>query len=177
MNPSQNNNLPPAFDIDYKRLVLLLLPTFLRKSRLFAFLTAMTVGIDNLYSAFKSNRNANITRIRSNGQVCYLQGTLNNELDPTTRLITIKDGEPEGNWLMAYDQGYHNQLLIRKEPGGETGVHLVYSEEKISNNASTFYVSVPWANTKEKESNTNHLRALLNEYKLLSKKYNIIFKS
>lgn len=156
------------YQIDYKRLVLLILPTFLRKPRLFAFLCALTFGISELHAKFMKNRDRNLLRIKRNGQVCYLRGMLNEELDPDSRRIKIEDGEAEGNWIFAMDEEEAYQLLV-----SGAGI-LVYSENLIIENTAFFYVSVPW-NSGDTNLN-NRLRNYLNEYKLLSKKYIIHYE-
>ena len=176
------------FELDYKRLVLLLLPTFLRRPRIYAFLTAMTFGVEELHRQFTRQRDANLLRCRRNGQVCYLRALLNDELDPVQRRITLEDASQPGNWLMIYDETASYQTLIRSEPGtdsnfipisnpyadsvpnsGYTPVHILYDEAAILENTSFFTVTVPW--NAQMEDSTNRLRSLLNEYKLLSKTY------
>lgn len=172
------------YQIDYKRLVLLLLPTFLRRSRIYAFLTAMTFGVEELHRQFSRQRETNLLRCRRNGQVCYLRALLNDELDPVQRRITLKDASQPGNWLMIYDENASYQTLIRSEPGtdsnfipisnldsnpGASPVHILYDEAAILENTSFFTVTVPWS--VKMEDSTNRLRSLLNEYKLLSKTY------
>lgn len=176
------------FEIDYKRLVLLLLPTFLRRARIYAFLTAMTFGVEELYRQFLRQRDVNLLRLRRNGQVCYLRALLNDELDPVQRRITLEDATQPGDWVMIYSETASYQTLIRSEPGtdsnplpnsnpdsnpvpvsGSAPVHILYDEAGILENTSFFTVTVPW-NVKMEDS-TNRLRSLLNEYKLLSKTY------
>lgn len=169
----------PLFKIDYKRLVLLLLPTFLRQPRIFAFLMALTSAVAALYDAFKDKRTANLIRIRRNGQTCYLQKLLNDEMDAHSgRRIVISDGTMAGDWLLARDEKEAYQLFISEEvylPGTPVPVsridNLVYSEALIISNTAFFYVSVPWKNTDEDLD--NKLRSYLNEFKLISKKYKI----
>ena len=171
------------FEIDYKRLVLLLLPTFLRRPRIYAFLTAMTFGVEELHRQFSRQRDANLLRCRRNGQVCYLRALLNDELDPVQRRITLEDASQPGNWLMIFDESTSYQTLIRSEPGTDSNfipisnpisnpgaaVHILYDEAAILENTSFFTVTVPW--NVQMEDSTNRLRSLLNEYKLLSKTY------
>lgn len=156
-------SLMRLFQIDYKRLVLLLLPTFLRKPRLFAFVCALVFSISELHVKFLKSRNANLLRIKRNGQVCYLRGLLNDELDPIERRIQVTDATAEGDWVFAMSEGEAYQLLINAE-----GV-LVYSEDLIIGNTAFFNVLVPWG--KEQADLNNRLCNFLNEYKLLSKKY------
>lgn len=156
------------YQIDYKRLVVLLLPTFLRKPRIFAFLCALTFSVSELHSRFLRNRDANLLRLKRNGQTCYLRGMLNDELDSGERRITITDGSEEGDWVFAYDEAAPYPLLLDAE-----GV-MVYAEALIIANTAFFYVDVPWSES-EKDKN-NRLRNFLNEYKLLSKRYIIRYE-
>lgn len=153
------------FQIDYKRLVLLLLPTFLRRPRIFAFLTAFVFGISEIHARFLKSREAALCRIRRNGQVCHLGGMLNDEFDPALRRITITDGDAEGDWLMAMHADQPYQLFVGN------GDEFVYAESLIIANTAIFYVCVPWPQSDVNQ--TNRMRNLLNEYKLLSKKYTI----
>lgn len=158
------------FQIDYRRLVLLLLPTFLRRPRIYAFLSAMVFGVGELHRQFTRSRDANLLRCRRNGQVCYLRALLNDELDPVQRRITLDDASQPGEWVMIFDENASYQTLIQSEPGKESkAVHILYDEGSILENTSFFTVTVPW-NVKMEDS-TNRLRSLLNEYKLLSKTY------
>lgn len=151
------------YQIDYKKLVVLLLPTFMRKPRLFAFLHALIFGISELHVKFLKSRNANLLRIKRNGQVCYLRGLLNDELDPVGRRILITDVTAEEDWIFALDESDAYQLLIN------TAGEIVYSEDLIIGNTAFFNVSVPWTN--DNTNLNNRLRDFLNKYKILSKNY------
>lgn len=156
------------YQIDYKRLALLLLPTFLRKPRIFAFLSAFVFGVSVLHNRFMKNRTANLLRIKRNGQVCYLKGMLNDELDPDKMRIRITDQDVEGDWVFAMDEEEPYQLFIDNK-----GI-TVYGEGLIITNTAFFYVSVPW---KKEDTNMNdRMKSFLNEYKLLSKKYIISYE-
>lgn len=158
------------FQIDFRRLVLLILPPCLRFPRIYALLLALTFGIEEIYRSFSRQRDTNLTRLRRNGQVCYLRALLNDELDPEQRRITIDDASQPGEWLMIYDESESYQLLINREPGtSDDPVHILYDESTILENTSFFTVTVPWSDNMN--DLTNRLRSLLNEYKLLSKTY------
>lgn len=158
------------FKIDYKRLVLLLLPPCLRYPRIYALLLALTFGIEGLYRSFSRQREADLTRLRRNGQVCYLRALLNEELDPEQQRIRIGDASLPGEWIMAYTESAAYQLLINTEPGTEgRPVPVLYDEAAILENTSFFTVYVPW--NEDMDDMTNRLRSLMNGYKLLSKTY------
>lgn len=151
------------YQIDYKKLVLLLLPTPLRKSRMFAFLCALTFGVTALHEQFLKSRDRHLLRLRRNGQVCYLRGILNDEFDTKERRIRITDGKEGGDWVVARDEEEAYQLLVAGDGP------MLYSEELIVVDADFFSVYVPWG--KEEENKNTRLRSCLNEYKLISKKY------
>lgn len=154
-----------VFQINYKRLVLLILPTFLRQPRIFAFLTAMTFAVDELHSRFVKNREGNLFRLQLNGQVCYLRKLLKEKLD---QRIKLSDGDTDGDWVFALNEEEPYQLLI------ENDGTMVYKDNLIIKNEAYFIVSVPWLESDEDKN--NRLRSFLNEYKLLSKKYIIRYE-
>lgn len=156
------------YQIDYKKLVVLLLPTFMRKPRLFAFVRALTFSLSELYTQFSENRERNLDQIQLNGQVCYLRKMLNDELDSEKRRIMITDETETGSWVFAFIEGDAYQLLVDR-PG-----ITVYSESLIIADTAYFHVSVPWG--KEDDNLNNRLRNFLNKYKLLSKKYTISYE-
>lgn len=116
------------FQIDYRRLVVLLLPTFLRRSRMYAFLTGMVFGVEELHRRFTRSRDANLLRCRRNGQVCYLRALLNDELDAVQRRIRLDDASQPGEWVMIYDENASYQTLVGSERG--------YGGNPISNSIS-----------------------------------------
>lgn len=128
------------FQIDYRRLVLLLLPTFLRRFRIYAFLTAMTFGVEELHRQFTRSRDTNLLRLRRNGQVCYLRALLNDELDPVQRRITLEDASQPGEWVMIYDENASYQTLIQSEPGNG-GNPISNSNFQSGSNSGTDSVS------------------------------------
>ena len=65
------------FEIDLKKLVLQLLPTFYRQQLIFGVLRAALGGLQAVYDAFTKARVAHIYRLTHNGQVCYLRAVLN----------------------------------------------------------------------------------------------------
>lgn len=80
------------FNINFHKLVVLLLPTFLRKAKLVAYLTALITPVKIMYDDFVAARAANLYKLAHNGQVCYLRKALNDSFDPAQRRIIITDG-------------------------------------------------------------------------------------
>jgi hypothetical protein len=79
------------YKIDYNRLILLFLPTFWRKPRMFGFLKALVSPIDSLYKNWSLTRDYNLEILNYNSQRCYMRGVLNDRYDPDDRRITISN--------------------------------------------------------------------------------------
>lgn len=78
------------FEIDLKRFVLQLLPTFYRQPLIFGLLRAALVGLQAVYDQFAEARAAHTYRLTHNGQVCYLRAVLNDAFkSPTGRVFKI----------------------------------------------------------------------------------------
>jgi hypothetical protein len=88
------------YKIDFDRLILLLMPTFLRKPVLFGFVKALVSPVASLHYKWEQMRVANLLTLSYNGQRCYLRGVLNDRYDPDLRRIYI-DEVPElsGNYI------------------------------------------------------------------------------
>src|ERR1035437_5972871 len=78
--------------IDYDRLLLWLLPPFLRKPVMLSWLTALITPIKSLYVDFVAYAAFSDYKLRGTGQVCSLIRVLNDRFDSTLRRIRIEDG-------------------------------------------------------------------------------------
>ncbi len=79
------------FDIDFRYLVTILLPTKLRKERLIAFLRLINSHLKQIYSEFKNYRNLKLYDINFTGQVMYIEKKLQDMFSCSG--IYIADGE------------------------------------------------------------------------------------
>jgi hypothetical protein len=175
--------------IDYKRLVVQLLPTFMRFPALYALLYAMVYPVSTLRDRFLKNRADNLYKINQTGQVCYLRGMLNDNFDPTQRRILLIDGV-NSDWQFTYKEQTFN-TTDKGEPlyvaaansitsdslGNST---LVFSGNTIVNipkrgsiGALGFDFSIKLPMELRGVADENHLKALVNYYKLASKRYDI----
>ncbi len=159
------------FEINYKKLVVLLLPTFLRKESIVAFLRAATAPVSTLHDEFTRNRNDNLFRLRMNGQRCHLRAVLNAKFPEAQNNIHIVEENLEGEWQYAWDEEYdpYNYLLLIAEEGT-----LFWNLPAIIRDKSGFTVVVP-ANLED-DNTTATIRSLVNNYKLLSKPYTIRYE-
>jgi hypothetical protein len=106
-----------------------------------------------------------------NGQVCYLRRVLNDALPEANNQISIDGGERLGEWLIVWDEDFDSYLHYTEITDSGT---MVWDESAISDNLNNFVVHVPRAVFNA--NNDAKIRALLNEYKLLSKSYTIIYE-
>jgi hypothetical protein len=159
------------FEINYKRLALLLLPTFLRRDVIVAFLRAMTMPAVTLYDLFMSNRKNNLYKLKMNGQVCYLRRVLNDAFPSANGAIQIESSKSVGGWQYAWDKDYDPYLryLLIADEGT-----IFRDKSAILQSVNGFIVSVPRA--LHSVNNDAKLRSLLNAYKLLGKSYTIIYE-
>ena len=79
------------YDVNFKRLALLLLPTFWRRPLFAAMAYAAVSPLQYLHTRFILWKRGGDYRLEHNGQVCYLRALLNDKFDPIDRRITITE--------------------------------------------------------------------------------------
>jgi hypothetical protein len=182
-----------VFNIDYKKLIVLLLPPFLRQSILFAFLKVLTKPVVTLYDSFLTNREENIYKINHTGQVCYLRKLLNDAFDVTDRRIYIEDGSVN-DWKFVYKKSTFNAtdngiaLMMSEADSVSTdtlgnsikifltdndGITLISTQGNVGSSGVDFLVLVPGALSRTIDK--NKMIAFINYYKLASKRYTITY--
>jgi len=155
------------YNINFKKLVLMLLPTFLRKPIISALAQTMVEPVIGLKFIFDEYRKDVNYRLYHNGQVCYLRAVLNDYFDPVQRRITITDADndkdlsliflrSENKFLMVPKRQYNNAIILnRRGFSGTTGYD--------------FTVNIP----AELMPQNNRIAAITSMYKLTSKRYSI----
>ncbi|MEI8087098.1 MAG: hypothetical protein WCG93_12890 [Paludibacter sp.] len=149
--------------IDFRRLAVLLLPTFMRQPVIVTFIGSFMPALTDLQIRFLANRTANLYRLSHNGQVCYLRKVLNDAFPTREKDFVIEDYDPSGHWVYAFDAELFSSQLMIPEASGE----IIYSVELIGDYAN-FTVKIP--TNIASDDNLNRIKSLVNTYKLLSKK-------
>lgn len=159
------------YDVDMKRLAVLLLPTALRQPRLTALAQVLMAPLSRLHREFTDYREAKDYRLTHNGQVCHLRAVLNDRFDPALRRITIEEPEQVSTALVLYlrqtgrftritHRGTERQVILRRRGyGGISGLD--------------FWICVPSGLRDDDTYDEDALRALANQYKLASKRFGI----
>lgn len=153
------------FEMDFKRLVALLLPMSLRRPLIFGVLRAGVSGVERVYREFMEGRKEHNFRLTHNGQVCYLRGVLNYYFGPGFKIGNIKQ---EGAWLYAVTEAGESITLAVTEEG--KGVPVLYSEQMLNAAQNDFVVFVPgtyWVRLEE-------IKAMVDRYKLVTKRAHYI---
>lgn len=168
------------FDINFDKWIASMLPTFLRRRRLFAFCRAMCaplyVGEGGLYGRFLQARGNHIYRLSHNGQVCYLRAALNDAFG-LTKGFEIEDADDyEGEWLYAKDPTMPQQLLAVDEglnAGWKEGdaepehpTPLLADEARLNAPRNSFIVRVP---SDIYATQLDKVKAIVEQYRILSK--------
>lgn len=158
--------------IDYRKLVILLLPTFLRRPVLMAWLRAMAYPLQQLHDRHQSARTQRLYELHHTSQICFIKDALNNEFGITDYAtgFEIEDINANGNWIWVYDENVerfdNEDHMFFDEP---TWIHDTSS---ILPPTSAFTVLVP-KHIEIDETNDARIRSVVNKYRLASRTFEI----
>ena len=94
-----------VFQTNFLRLVVLLLPTMLRRPAIIALLQGLVKPVISLQNRFNDSREANVYDVAHTGQVCHIKSVLNNYFELNyANGFEIEDVVTPGEWLMTYDE-------------------------------------------------------------------------
>lgn len=147
------------YKIDYDKLAILLLPTFLRTSILVGFVQSILQEIDKIHYKWLQEREKHYYKLEHTGQVCKLRKLLNDNCDSKFRRITIEPGNSfERKYI--YTKGEKKPVYLEKL--------FINSQNDYLNTGVDFIVNVPSIIFKK---NQFLLIDLLKFYKLAGKRY------
>jgi hypothetical protein len=163
-------NMSSFYKIDYAKLVVMLLPTWLRKERFIAFVSSMVAPLNSLSYRFTKKRNQDHYKLTHNGQVCYLRKVLNDAFDPTLRRIQIVDGN-RYNSMYIYTEAELKPKFLKT-------IHL-RDESVYQNTGVDFLVLLPKQVYEIQKTQIHNsvrfydVESVVDYYKLASKRYKI----
>ena len=158
--------------IDYRKLVILLLPTFLRQPVLMAWLRAMAFPLQSLHDRHQAARTQRLYELHHTSQICYIKDALNNEFGITDYAngFEIEDINAPGNWVWIYDENEDRfddeQHMLFDDPT------FIHDLSAILPPTSAFFVLVPQSVTSD-ETNRARIRSIVNKYRLASRTFEI----
>ena len=132
-----------VFEIDYKKLAVLLTPTFLRQSTFVAFVRALMQPMVTLYDKFCIQRDEHLFNLAHNGQVCRLKHALNRLDNRLTYQsgFEIDDINALGGFVWAFDEAMPKSSWWWNEDS--PNYTMIYDEAEILVLTDTFVVWVP----------------------------------
>lgn len=156
-----------VFNINFKKLAIEWLPTFLRKPLLIAFILVLITPFEALYIQFLRARKQNLIRINTTCQKFSMQKRLNDFFDPVERRIEIvKAVLYDGTYL--YTEAEDDQWKTKTQWLYIDSLPIyLYTESELYSEFD-FIVKIPNTNINELQ-----LRAEIEYYMLQSKNYKI----
>lgn len=148
------------YNLNIDKLLVLLIPTFLRKPKLIAWLRTLAMPLNKLLDDFKVHRERDLYNLTHNSQVCYLRKALNDEFDPQLRRIKIEDGTRNIRRYI-YQRNVNRPLYL--------GRMFLYLRGNYIDGGVDFVVVLP----RGLEYDKYKLEALVNFYKLAGKRWTI----
>lgn len=155
------------YKVDYNKLVVLLLPTFLRKPILVGYLRALILPLDQLYYKWYNWRIDNLYKLDHTSQICYLRGSLNDKFDPVERRIRLGDGNFYTTTYI-YTEAEAQEVWMKTESEDET--IWLRTESETADTGLDFIVYVPETIYNKQ---IHALHAHIKFYKAGGKRYNI----
>lgn len=155
------------YKINWYKLVSWLLPNPLYKPKMFAWCKALVAPISSLHTNFLQFRKQKLYELSITPQVGSLAAMLNKRYDGVQQRIYITNGERGENIYLFQDDEEGADLYIFLD--AETQATYVYNDSEVGNNPAHFIVHIPLALA----INIDELKALINTYKLPSKRFQI----
>ncbi len=158
------------YDIDYKRLLVLLLPIKLRKPGIFGIIYSLIKPVISMYDTFLSNRKNNLYLANITPQVCYLRKLLNDTFDPSLRRISVQSDGETNDWIILFSYTLFNTVDQKHPVWLSKNTYVKVSKQGNMNDYGyDFAILVP-AELRN-INNHNRIMSLVNNYKLASKRY------
>lgn len=155
------------YKIDWNIFALDNIPTMLRKPALSAIVQFALKPLSTLYYKWYNWRIENIYKLEHTGQVCSLEGSLNDKFDPVERRIYIGDGQIYETTYI-YTEGEAKDVFLETE--SEDSTIWLRTESETADTGLDFIVYVP---EELYDTQIYALRAHVEYYKAGGKRYNI----
>lgn len=160
--------------IDYNKLAVLLLPTFLRQPILMSLARILMVPLQRLHDEHHAARDERMYQLRHTSQICHIKDALNREFAVGNHALTpdytagfeIEDINAIGDWVMTYDEvpAFADVHTMAEDDD----YLLVYDEAIITQATQSFIVYVPKA--LDFNASLPKVRAIVDLYRLASRR-------
>lgn len=169
------------FDFNFELQIIRLLPPFLRKTKMIAWLMAMLLPLTQLYGVFIGYRKETLRALSITPSTYSLEWYLNFKftghqpvytnysLDYTGGGIWIENNDNSEPLNYVYDANSNNQTMIVYDAADGAQTYLYDYEDYLNNDS--FIVHVPAVAGVDE----NYLRAVLNKYKIAGNGYSVSY--
>jgi hypothetical protein len=161
------------YDINYSLLVLLLTPVLLRGDVETTFITSLGGPLDSLCNDFNEYAQSLDTRVKA--QTCYMQAMLNDEFDFNERRIRVRTAPIDFDYYLLWKENQNKPIMVTKEGTADFAPYLLTRDGQNGANNADFEIVFPKGYTLS-VSELRHLKILVNQNKLASKKYHIVYE-
>ena len=164
--------------IDYKKLGVLLLPTFLRGKALVSLVRVLMMPLQRLHDEHHAAREARMFGLAHTGQVCRMKDALNKAFSlgqyasggDYGQGFEVEDVAVKGDWQVVYaeENAFVNRHVLAMSDADDA-VEMVCTEEEILQLTKNFVVHVPMAE-EEWLANADKVKDIVEHYRLVSRK-------
>lgn len=161
------------YDVEYKKLAVLLLPMCLRQRTLTALLSALVTPVQWLSERFAEYRRLKDIRLEHNGQVCRQRGLLNDQFDPVARRIRVTDNETQNVAVIILRRLLHPVSRIDGRAKAGYKALRIYRRGWEATGSVGFVIEIP--RELRGTINEQELQAVVNTYKLAGTRYIISY--
>jgi len=161
------------YNINYSLLVLLLTPVVLRNDMVKIFIMSLAKALDSLNNDFNAFTQSLQTEISA--QTCYMQAMLNDNFDFVQRRIRVRTAPIDFDSFLLWKENQNKPTMISIESADGFTPYLLNRDGQMGANNVDFEVVLPkfWVMSAPE---LKRLRILLNQNKLASKKYSIVYE-
>ena len=160
------------YRVDVRKLVIDLLPPFLKKKTLISFIVALLAPIEEIHFDFEKFRKQARYKVTHNGQVFSLQAVLNDRYDENLRRIRLIDATRFDPIYIYPDE---DSKPVYLDNGDE--IPYIYGDEIFEDIGNDFVISVPRDIKPSSAENTRvieiQITAIVRYYALAGKKFKI----
>ena len=158
------------YDVNFKRLALLLLPTFWRRPLFAAMAYAAVSPLQYLHTRFILWKRESDYRLEHNGQVCYLRALLNDKFDPIDRRITITETVENVGFITLHKREEDAEVLVPRRGSGRI---LILNRRGYGGRPGKVAEGHEFPLALYDKLDITQVRAVVDAYKLASKRFSI----
>lgn len=155
------------FIVNFKKLVVWLLPAPLRRPVQSSWLMALIGPVIKLYNGFLAFRSAVIYQLTITPQVCKLEKMLNDRYDNQLRRIYIEDAIEKEPWFLYLKVEAKRMFLYTKSEA--SAPQYLYTKSETVQFGVDFVINIPVFVVFD----INEFKSLVKKYKLASKTFKV----